>query len=70
MIVDEHRAQRVPGVGPLTVRVWQHATEIQVVALVERGAMVVPRSGIIGARPTARGAMRRTADSEHEGVER
>ena len=46
--VHEHRTQPVPGFGPLTVHVWQHGTRIQIVALDERGAMVVLRSGTIG----------------------
>lgn len=48
VIVHEHRTQPVPGFGPLTVHVWQHGTRIQIVALDERGAMVVLRSGSIG----------------------
>ena len=48
VIVHEHRTQPVPGYGPLTVHVWQHGTKIQIVALDERGAMVVLRSGTIG----------------------
>ena len=48
VIVIEHRTQPVPGFGPLTVHVWQHGTRIQIVALDERGAMVVLRSGTIG----------------------
>ena len=53
VIVHEHRTPPVPGVGPLTVHVWQHGTRIQIVALDERGAMVVLRSGIIGDRVSA-----------------
>ena len=48
VIVHEHRTQPVPGFGPLTVHVWQHGTRIQIVALDERGAMVVLRNGTIG----------------------
>ena len=48
VIVHEHRTLPVPGVGPLTVHVWQHGTRVQIVALDERGAMVVLRSGTIG----------------------
>ena len=48
VIVIEHPTQPVPGVGPLTVHVWQHGTRIQIVALDESGAMVVLRSGTIG----------------------
>ena len=51
VIVHEHRTQPVPGFGPLTVHVWQHANRIQIVALDERGAMVVLRSGTIGGGP-------------------
>ena len=48
VIVHEHRTHSVPGYGPLTVHVWQHGTRIQIVALDERGTMVVLRSGTIG----------------------
>ena len=48
VIVHEHRTQPVPGSGPLTVQVWHDGTRIQVVALDERGAMLVLRSGSIG----------------------
>ena len=48
VIVHEHRTQLVPGFGPLTVHVWQHGTRIQIVALDDRGEMVVLRSGSIG----------------------
>ena len=48
VIVHEHRTQPVPGSGPLTVQVWQDGTGIQVVALDERGAMLVLRSGSTG----------------------
>ena len=45
--VQEHHTQPVPGFGPLTVHVWQHGTRVQIVALDEREAMVVLRSGTI-----------------------
>ena len=48
VVVHEHRTQPVPGFGALTVHVWQHGNRVQVVALDERGAMVVLRSGTIG----------------------
>ena len=48
VIVHEHRTQPVPGFGALTVHVWRHGTRIQIVALDERGAVVVLRSGTIG----------------------
>ena len=48
VVVHEHRTQPVPGFGPLTVHVWQRGIRIQIVALDERGAMVVLRSGTIG----------------------
>ena len=48
VIVHEHRTQPVPGFGALTVHVWRHGTRIQIVALDERGAIVVLRSGTIG----------------------
>ena len=47
--------------GLLTMHMRQYGTEIQIDALDERGAMVVLRSAIIGARATARNAVRRTA---------
>ena len=45
VIVHEHRTEPVPGLGPLTVHVWQYGTRVQIVALDDRGAMVVLRSG-------------------------
>ena len=48
VIVHEHRTQPVPGFGALTVHVWRHGTRIQIVALDDRGAIVVLRSGTIG----------------------
>ena len=47
-VVYEHRTQPVPGSGPLTVQVWHDGNRIQVVALNERGAMLVLRSGSTG----------------------
>ena len=47
-VVYEHRTQPVPGSGPLTVQVWHDGNRIQVVALDERGAMLVLRSGSSG----------------------
>ena len=51
VIVHEHRTQPVPGFGALTVHVWRHGMRIQIVALDERGAVVVLRSGTIGDGP-------------------
>ena len=48
VIVHENCTQSVPGFGSLTVHVWQHGIRVQIVALDERGAMVVLRSGTIG----------------------
>lgn len=45
--VGEYETQPVPGFGPLTVHVWRHGTRVQIVAIDQRGAMVVLRSGTI-----------------------
>ena len=43
--VHEHGTPPVAGLGRMTVHVWRRGTEVQVVALDERGAVVVLRAG-------------------------